>query len=147
MSNAQGVRANRGIPLAKDERASSAMRHLLKSLSPLNYAITFGVVDAADYGAPQHRLRFVMMGSRDSGRIRLPERTHGMRYSTFANNPGRIPNTRLEFAGFSRWCRREEIGGPCRQRFSLMPLAVHGRLAEARQDSTGALTGIPQPLL
>lgn len=52
-------------PLAEDELSGSAIRQLLNDVRSLKYFITFGVVDAADYGAPQHRLRFVMIGSRD----------------------------------------------------------------------------------
>jgi DNA (cytosine-5)-methyltransferase 1 len=36
----------------------------------------FGLVDAADYGAPQHRHRILWLGSRDGEDVRLPGPTH-----------------------------------------------------------------------
>ncbi len=48
----------------------------LKGLRELGYELTYAVVDAADYGVPQHRRRLLVMGSRVT-RPRLPKRTHG----------------------------------------------------------------------
>lgn len=64
-------------PLADDEQSGSALRQIIKDATALGYHISFGVVDAADYGAPQHRLRFVMLGSRDHPPAALPPPTHG----------------------------------------------------------------------
>jgi DNA (cytosine-5)-methyltransferase 1 len=41
----------------------------------LGYQLDFGVLDAADYGTPQHRFRFILIGSRE-GHARLPKKTH-----------------------------------------------------------------------
>lgn len=65
-------------PLEPDERSGSAVRQLLDDVRGLGYHVVFGVLDAADYGAPQHRLRFVMLGSRDSSPPELPKPTHGV---------------------------------------------------------------------
>lgn len=46
----------------------------LEALS--EFEITYGVLDAADYGAPQHRKRAIIIGSK-IGRIELPKPTHG----------------------------------------------------------------------
>lgn len=71
-------RGNHGAtPMAKDELAGSALWALLDSIRPLGYRVTFGVLDAADYGGPQHRLRFIMIGARDQAPPRLPRPTHG----------------------------------------------------------------------
>lgn len=67
-----GVRA-----LDEDELSGSALRQIVGDATALGYHISFGVVDAADYGAPQHRLRFVMLGSRDHPPAALPSPTHG----------------------------------------------------------------------
>ena len=64
-------------PLEPDERSGSAVRQLLNDVRSLRYYITFGVLDAADYGAPQRRLRFIMLGSRDWPPPSLPKSTHG----------------------------------------------------------------------
>lgn len=54
------------LPLAEDELSGSAIRYLLKTvIADLGYQVRFAVLDSADYGAPQRRLRFVMIGSRD----------------------------------------------------------------------------------
>jgi DNA (cytosine-5)-methyltransferase 1 len=64
-------------PMTDDELAGSALRFLLAEISTLkDYQITFGVVDAASYGAAQHRLRFVMLGSRDGEPPPLNVATH-----------------------------------------------------------------------
>ncbi|MYH15870.1 MAG: DNA cytosine methyltransferase [Gammaproteobacteria bacterium] len=64
-------------PLQPDELSGSAIRKLLPDIQQLQYRITFGVLDAADFGAPQHRLRFIMLGSRDGPAPALPAPTHG----------------------------------------------------------------------
>jgi DNA (cytosine-5)-methyltransferase 1 len=63
--------------LEEDEMSGSALRQIVNDATNLGYHITFGVLDAADYGAPQHRLRFVMLGSRDCPAAALPSPTHG----------------------------------------------------------------------
>ena len=68
---------NDAPPLEPDERSGSAVRQLLNDVHNLGYHVVFGVLDAADYGAPQHRLRFVMLGSRDWPPPSLPKPTHG----------------------------------------------------------------------
>jgi len=65
------------LPLEADEMAGSALRQLVRDVGELGYHITFAVVDAADYGAPQKRLRFLMLGSRDFPPPSIPAPTHG----------------------------------------------------------------------
>jgi len=65
------------LALEQDEMSGSALRQIIGDASSLGYHIAFGVLDAADFGAPQHRLRFVMLGSRDHPPARLPKPTHG----------------------------------------------------------------------
>ncbi|WP_220087890.1 DNA cytosine methyltransferase [Herbaspirillum rubrisubalbicans] len=52
-------------PLEEEEMGGSAIRQILKDYLSIGYHIHFAVVDAADYGAPQRRLRFVMLGARN----------------------------------------------------------------------------------
>ncbi len=63
--------------LSPDEMSGSAIRQILEDIRSLNYNVRFGIVDAADFGAPQHRLRFVMLGARDGSAPLLPTPTHG----------------------------------------------------------------------
>jgi DNA (cytosine-5)-methyltransferase 1 len=66
------------LPLEQDELSGSALRQIITDAISLGYHISFKVVDAADYGAPQHRLRFVMLGSRDQPPPQMPIATHGV---------------------------------------------------------------------
>lgn len=66
------------LPLAEDERSGSAIRQILSDVANLGYYVTFGVLDAADYGASQHRLRFVMVGARDFPPPVLPAPSFGV---------------------------------------------------------------------
>lgn len=69
---------NGPLPLAAEEQSGSAIRFLLDTVvAELSYSVSFGVIDAAEVGAPQKRLRFVMIGSRDGPAPRLPQVTHG----------------------------------------------------------------------
>lgn len=64
--------------LEDDELSGSALRQIIRDAGALDYHISFGVIDAADFGSPQHRLRFVMLGSRDHPPAALPSATHGV---------------------------------------------------------------------
>jgi DNA (cytosine-5)-methyltransferase 1 len=64
--------------------SGSALRQIVRDATGLGYHISFGVLDAADYGAPQHRLRFVMLGSRDHPPAALPTPTHGVDGAPYA---------------------------------------------------------------
>jgi DNA (cytosine-5)-methyltransferase 1 len=47
----------------------------LKTLKRLRYQVVYGVLNAADYGVPQHRKRLVLLASRH-GPVVLPSATH-----------------------------------------------------------------------
>ncbi len=63
-------------PLEQDELSGAAIKAVLEEFDALGYYLNFGVVNAADYGVPQRRLRFVMLGSRVTTAISLPEPSH-----------------------------------------------------------------------
>lgn len=52
---------------------------ILKSFESVGYRLYFQVMDAADYGTPQHRERLIMVGIRDDlpNKFRFPAPTHG----------------------------------------------------------------------
>lgn len=52
------------------------LQFVLEQLRALGYTVTDQVVDAADYGAPQHRRRLVVVGLRESLFL-IPAPTHG----------------------------------------------------------------------
>ena len=49
---------------------------ILSEFKKLNYKTTYGILDAVNYGTPQFRERFILVGSRDNENIFLPFPTH-----------------------------------------------------------------------
>ncbi|HUY36039.1 MAG TPA: DNA cytosine methyltransferase [Pirellulales bacterium] len=64
-------------PMEPDELSGTAIRQVVEDVRRMGYGITLSVVDAADFGAPQHRLRFLMFGARDSSAPTIVSPTHG----------------------------------------------------------------------
>lgn len=62
-----------GLPGAN---GGTAWREIVTAFSELGYTLVADVLDAADYGVPQHRERLIMVGFRD-GNFRFPLPTHG----------------------------------------------------------------------
>ena len=140
--------------LQSDEKSGSAIRKLLKDVRQLNYRIVFGVLDAADYGAPQHRLRFIMMGGA-MGR-RRPYRPPSTAYVTpgylpfgrFAKpshatsaTPAQAPAIPRPLLATSPWCLQVGTGETCQQNSSNLRLAGRGQPAAAKLASTGGFRG------
>ena len=55
---------------------------VLGEFAKLGYRTTFDILNAVNYGVPQFRERFVMIGSRDGEDIFLPRPTHFMRHQS-----------------------------------------------------------------
>lgn len=51
-------------------------RRIVEAFSELGYELSHRILDAADYGVPQHRERLFLIGVRD-GRVKFPRPTHG----------------------------------------------------------------------
>ncbi|MGM0387899.1 MAG: DNA cytosine methyltransferase [Natrinema limicola] len=64
-------------PLMPEEQSGSAIEVILDAFENLGYTMAFFVLNAADFGVPQHRKRLFIIGSRDGTTLRLPEPTHG----------------------------------------------------------------------
>lgn len=62
--------------LAPEEQSGSALDVILDAFAELGYSLSFGVLNAANYGVPQRRMRFVLIGSRLNGHVSLPISTH-----------------------------------------------------------------------
>ena len=64
-------------PLEPEELSGSAIRQIIKDVRGLGYQISLAIVDAAEYGTAQHRLRFLMFGALAGPAPRVPVPTHG----------------------------------------------------------------------
>lgn len=76
MENVKGLMSS----ALKDENGNNTSTKvldvILDEFRKLNYKTAYGVLDAVNYGVPQFRERFVMIGSRDNEDIFLPAPTH-----------------------------------------------------------------------
>lgn len=70
--------------LHPDERLGSAFEEIMTQFRDTGYALSYNegkpqnsILNAADYGSPQKRKRFVLIGAREGPPIALSQRTHG----------------------------------------------------------------------
>lgn len=59
-------------PLEPDEIAGAALQVVLTEMKELGYNVVYNLLEAADYGVPQNRLRVVFIGSRDCENVTFP---------------------------------------------------------------------------
>lgn len=141
--SAQGEAA----PLEPDERSGSAIRKILSDFEAIGYSLNFGILDAAEFGAPQHRLRFVMFGARDGDCPTLPQATHGdtalglLPYTTvrdaifdLQSNPG--PHS-VYTEGVEKYFRHVPVGGNWRS----LPEDIKEEAMGGAYKSGGGKTG------
>lgn len=84
MENVKGLMSSplKHIPIVErrknysGENNDKVLNVILNEFSKLGYKTVYGVLDAVNYGVPQFRERFVMIGSRDNEDIFLPRPTH-----------------------------------------------------------------------
>lgn len=81
---------------------------ILDEFQKLNYKTVYGLLDAVNYGVPQFRERFVLIGSRDGEDIFLPAPTHfrihqnpAYRWATLGDTIKDLENADGECASFS----------------------------------------------
>lgn len=76
MENVKGLMSS----ILKDENGENTdtkvLDVILDEFRKLNYKTVYGLLDAVNYGVPQFRERFVLIGSRDGEDIFLPAPTH-----------------------------------------------------------------------
>lgn len=85
MENVKGLMSAplKHIPIAQrneaaltDARPGSVLEVILSEFDKLKYKTVYGILDAVNYGVPQFRERFVLIGSREQENIFLPFPTH-----------------------------------------------------------------------
>lgn len=57
-------------------QGGKAWKEILESFSDVGYKLYYRIVDAADYGVPQHRERLIIVGLKE-GEFKFPRPTHG----------------------------------------------------------------------
>jgi len=62
--------------LAYRNQSAPFFEALKAGIRELGYSLTYGVLNAADYGAPQNRQRLFMIGARDGTKLMHPRPTH-----------------------------------------------------------------------
>lgn len=88
MENVKGIMSAplKHLPVSqKDEndpeqRLGTVLEVILSEFDKLGYKTVYGVLDAVNYGVPQFRERFILIGSRDYEDIFLPLPTHFQRH-------------------------------------------------------------------
>ena len=84
MENVKGIMSAplKHVPTAErddtdpDQKLGTVLDVILSEFNKLGYKTVYGVLDAVNYGVPQFRERFVLIGSRDNEEIFLPIPTH-----------------------------------------------------------------------
>lgn len=84
MENVKGIMSAplKHVPLSErdendpDQRLGTVLDVILSEFDKLGYKTVYGVLDAVNYGVPQFRERFVLIGSRNNEGIFLPIPTH-----------------------------------------------------------------------
>lgn len=84
MENVKGIMSAplKHVPASKrdetdpEQHLGTVLDVILSEFYKLGYKTVFGLLDAVNYGTPQFRERFVLLGSRDNEKIFLPIPTH-----------------------------------------------------------------------
>ncbi len=84
MENVKGIMSAplKHVPTAEhddndpDQKLGTVLDVILSEFNKLRYKTVYGLLDAVNYGVPQFRERFVLIGSRDNENIFLPVPTH-----------------------------------------------------------------------
>lgn len=76
MENVKGLMSAALKDSSGADTKTKALDIILEAFRKLRYKTAYGVLDAVNYGAPQFRERFVLVGSRDNENIFLPVPTH-----------------------------------------------------------------------
>lgn len=120
MENVKGLISAKLKPLSKEQlkifqddpeilaEGEPILDVILSEFSKLGYNTVFGILDAANYGVPQFRERFILIGSRDHENVFLPYPTHfqmhqdpNYRWRTLRDAIEDLENVESECATFS----------------------------------------------
>ena len=116
------------------QRLGTVLDVILSEFDKLGYKTVYGVLDAVNYGVPQFRERFVLIGSRDNEDIFLPFPTHLQIWKAIAENVLHSVKTALRTSALSR---RAEIGVTYQKIFGKRLWAAPMALAAEKLVFTG----------
>ncbi len=117
MENVKGILSAplKHVPIAKrdkddpEQQPGTVLDVILSEFHKLGYKTVYGILDAVNYGVPQFRERFVLIGSRDGEDIFLPFPTHfqthqepAYRWRTLQDSIQDLEHDCGECAAFSR---------------------------------------------
>lgn len=117
MENVKGIMSAplKHVPIAERDRndpeqqLGTVLDVILSEFRKLGYKTVYGVLDAVNYGVPQFRERFVLIGSRDNEDIFLPIPTHfqmhqdpAYRWQTLGDSIRDLERSSGECASFSK---------------------------------------------
>ena len=89
-------------------QGGEAWNEILKSFSEVGYKLFYRIVDAADYGTPQHRERLIVVGLKE-GTFKFPRPTHGP--DSIDNEPFYNAETALTGIELTSEERKSGVGG------------------------------------
>jgi len=138
--------------LSADEQHGSAFRMVMQMLTETGYKISYKLVNAADYGAPQVRRRLIFIGLRD-GVPELPEPTHSYKpqlridgpsvapWNTFWEATADLQGKEMDYSKFSEkistYMKNIPPGGYWRQLPENMVLEAMGGAHESKGGKMG----------
>lgn len=156
MENVKGIMSAplKHVPLAERDKNDPAQRLgtvldvILSEFHKLGYKTVYGILDAVNYGVPQFRERFVLIGSRDNEDIFLPIPTHfqmhqdaGYRWQTLRDSILDLEFNCGECAAFSKerlsFLRLVPEGGNWRD----IPVGLRERAMGGAYSSGGGKVG------
>lgn len=70
------LRGSEYPPLKPEEMPGAALKIILAEIENIGYQVTYRLLQAADYGVPQTRLRVFFLASRDREKLTFPTPTH-----------------------------------------------------------------------
>lgn len=73
--------------LESDEVSGAALKIVLSEMKDLGYKVIYNLLEAADYGTPQNRMRVIFIGSRDGENLSFP-------FATYSKDGKKLPKWR-----------------------------------------------------